>query len=282
MVRMYPTFFHSLSSVDDDQSRSVLGPIGHGLDVGEAPPALGEDGDGQPVHEVLVVREERLDGDGRTLRLDDGEVLHDGLVLLVDVDEFQVLRRRSRVRCSGVHVKAEPDHLRPRRRGREQVQRQERLGLDGVEARARPGHDEGLVQRVEGEVARAGRQEGQLGGHLALEDAVPALLLPLLAQDGRDAADQRGVAVPGEGLDDVLQGAEDDGGEGAREGDGRGEVRDGEPVLAGLDGLGAEVLERAVGVKGVEFFLLLLGIRLAYCPQFAIIEKFVIYSNKEK
>ena len=56
---------------------------------------------------------------------------------------------------------------------------------------------------------------------------------------------------------DVLEGAEDDVGEGGGQGDGVFKFGDGEVVLAGLDdGVGSEeVLECAVGVEGVEFFL---------------------------
>lgn len=171
-------------SVDNDKRRPKLGRIRHSLDVREAPSTRGQDRDGQPVHEVLIIGKDRLDRDGLTLRLDDLEVLHDRLVLLVDVHELQVLLCVTFTRFLETKLHC----LRLRRRRRQQRQRQKRPRLDGIQIGTRPGHDEGLIQRVERHVARARRQEGQLGCDFPLEGAVPALLLPFLAQDGRDAA----------------------------------------------------------------------------------------------
>lgn len=132
-----------------------------------------------------------------------------------------------------------------------QVDARERL-------RARAGHDEHL-DRGEGEAGRSARQKGRGRGCLLLHEAVEADLFALLRQDGAEERDQRAL-VAGVGGEDGLgfgQGAEDYVGECLGEGDGLGEVGDGELIFAGLDGGVVGACEDAVYAQGVQFFLLL-------------------------
>ena len=107
---------------------------------------------------------------------------------------------------------------------------------DDADVGAGAGDDEALVQGREGELPGAGRQEGQRARDLAEHGAVEALLLALLAEDGGDGADDARVAVTGGEELDILEGAEDDVGEGGCKGNGLLERRDWEVILAGLDG----------------------------------------------
>jgi len=145
-----------------------------------------------------------------------------------------------------------------RRRG--DGERLEDLEADGGEVGAGTRYYEAL-EGGECELAGGGGEEGEGGGLFVEESAVVAVLFAFLADDRGHAADEAAVAVGSEERGDVLQGAEDDVGEGGGQGDGFLEVGDGEVVLAGLDdGVGSEeVLEGAVGVEGVEFFLRLDG-----------------------
>jgi hypothetical protein len=81
-------------------------------------------------------------------------------------------------------------------------------------------------------------------------------LFAFLADDGCDATGEAIVTVLSEDLDHVLQGAEDDVGEGCGESDGIIDVGGRELVLAGEDGGLAEVFEAFLGVDCVELFLL--------------------------
>lgn len=199
--------------------------------------------------QILLERESGLESQHTVLEAPVLECLDDGQVLAVDEDETQLVGRvvRARVRRNR---EAELDVLAAGTGWGEHVERCEDGEGDGVFVRAGAGHDEGLEGR-EGEGARGCGQEGLRGGTLALKQAVEAVLFALLADDGADAADQAGVAVlPEQGLD-VLQGAEDEVGEGVGEGDGVVEVGDWEDVFAGEDGAGVEVGEGAVGVERV-------------------------------
>ncbi len=179
------------------------------------------------------------------------ERLDDRRVLLVDVDQAQ----RGVIHAAD-GGDAELERLGPRvdvlgldGQGLEDGQ------ADGVDVGAGPGDHEALVEGREGELARAGRQEGQSAGDLVEDGAVEAVLLALLPDDGGHAADQAGVAVGGEQALHVLERAEDDVGEGRGERNSVFEARDREVVFTGLDGGFVEVRESPVGIERVELFL---------------------------
>ena len=115
-----------------------------------------------------------------------------GVFLLVDVDEAQA----SGVDGVGV-LEAEAERLV--------------LGLDvlGLDAQhAEDGHGQGLraraeevlVEGVEGEGAGGAGQEGERRRHVALDGAVEAVLLTLLADDGGEEGYELSVAVADQGV----------------------------------------------------------------------------------
>ena len=124
----------------------------------------------------------------------------------------------------------------------------------GVGARSR--NEEGLVQRIEGDIARRSSKEWQLAGDIALDETVQAFLFAFLANDTRNTASQCRITVFGEYLDDILQGTENDGSEGASQLDRGIDVRYWESVSAGLDWLTLELLQGPVGIKNVKLLLL--------------------------
>ena len=149
--------------------------------------------------------------------------------------------------------------------GRDDGQRAEGGQVDaGERLRAGAGHDEHL-DGGEGEAGRPARQEGRGGRRLLLQEAVEADLFALLGEDGAEERDERALVAGVAGEDGLGfgEGAEDDVGECLGEGDGLGEVGDGELVFAGLDGAVVGTCEDAVDAQGVQFFLLLS--RLSIC-----------------
>src|SRR5438045_8611938 len=74
-------------SVDLDQAGAKDGVLGDGARRGEWASALGDGGDGQAVHFELVEWKIGVEDEAVTLDGDVGDVLDDGQVLLVDVDQ---------------------------------------------------------------------------------------------------------------------------------------------------------------------------------------------------
>ena len=178
----------------------------------------------------------------RRLHLHIRNRLDDRDVLARDVRNVQALEARLARNRKGQRA-VHGCRLRCRHR---QGQQGRDVGANGGDIGTRAGDDEGL-ERSEGEGAGGSGKEGRGRGSLALDDAVPALLLAFLANDGRDERDERRIVVGREGVAGGLQGAEDDIGEGRGEGDGFVVGRGGEDVFAGLDGAGTEGGESVVG-----------------------------------
>ena len=105
---------------------------------------------------------------------------------------------------------------------------------------------------------RLGRQEGRRGRDFHLQGAIPAVLLGLLCDDGPEEVHEREFVTAIGGIEGLRprQRAEHKVGEGLRQGDGAGEVGDGELVQAGGDLHGVCAGEDAVDAEGVELFLL--------------------------
>lgn len=223
---------------------------------------MGEDGDGEAEQEVLLKGEVGGEVDLAVVVAGPGDGLDDGHVLLVDVDEAQVLRAGGVVAPVALGGDGEGQvGVLVGDLGRGGVEGQDAKGLaelDVVDIGARAGHDEVLVQGVEGDLTGRGGQEGVGRGDLAEQVAVEAVLLAFLSDDGADTTYQAIVAVQAKVSLDIWQRAEDDVGECGGERDGGHEIRDWGHICAGQDGR-VEDLQRAVGIQGVQLFLGLHG-----------------------
>ena len=115
------------------------------------------------------------------------------------------------------------------------------------------------MDRGEGESSFAACQEGCCRGFLLLHEAVEAILLGLVADDGAEEGHESGLipCVGREGDLSILKSAENDVGEGVGEGDSGEKVFHREGVFAGPQGGLTTGFEETVGAKGVEFFLLM-------------------------
>lgn len=118
--------------------------------------------------------------------------------------------------------------------------------------------DKGLEERVRGVLEGDLCQERSGRGDLALQEAVRAVLLTLLADDRADDRDQVCDldSLYGEVLLDVLQYTKREVGEGVGEGDGGLEVVDREVEFARVDGGRSSVGQEGVHSNGVKLLLL--------------------------
>ena len=123
--------------------------------------------------------------------------------------------------------------------------------------RARARHDEHL-NGGESKARRSTRQERRRRRSLFLREAIEAILLAFLGQDGADQCDQRALVTRVGGEDGLGFGerSENDVGEGLGEGDGLSEGGHGELVLAGFDRGLVGIHEDAVNTQGMQFLLL--------------------------
>lgn len=208
--------------------------------------------DGESIAEVGAVEwEESLEADLVVAWVNVSEANDDGGVLLVDVDEAVVSEVDAWV---WVDLEQQADLLGVKLVG-DDGQRLEDREVDGVGVGARVGDDKVLVESREGELSGTSSEERKSGWDLAQDLSVVAVLLTLLANDGADTVDQTSITVDTEAMLDILEGTEDDVGEGGGKGNGILEVVDREAVLAGLNGAGVEVGQSIVGVQCVELLL---------------------------
>jgi len=167
--------------VDLDETRGEQAVAGNCASVCEWTSALCDGGDGEAVQEVLLEGEEGVECDDGALDLDVLELLNDGGVLLVDVDEGNAvpvvlgvvgvgtLGDDTLAGKEGLDVEAELEGLvlGVNDLGVE-VEDAEDLEVDHVGVGARVGDNETLVQCREGKVTGAGGEEWLGVGDLLL------------------------------------------------------------------------------------------------------------------
>lgn len=227
---------------------------------------------------VTVRREVSVEGNEVAVDFDVLEHLGDRDILLVDVDEREWgpvetlgvgcrwesrkglgLRVEEVAKSAQVSLEAEGLVLLRDDILGEELERAEDWEIDLANVGAGVGNDEVLVQGREGELDGATGLEGESSRDQVgvFEDAVEAILLTLLADDGADTRDQELVAsvTSGEVSLDILKGAKDNISEGSGGLDGSLEVVGAELVLARQDG-GLVLATEEVGRKrGVELLL---------------------------
>ena len=141
----------------------------------------------------------------------------------------------------------------------EDIEGAEDWEVDIANVRAGAGNDEILVQGREGKLDGAASDEGQLGWDQVhfLEEAVEAVLLALLSNDGGNAGNQSLVTGVSFGEVDlnVLKSAKDNIGEQCSRLDGFLEGSGPKLIPAGQNRGLALALEKSGGENGVEFFL---------------------------
>lgn len=243
-------FCHGSQSVDDYETRSSDRVLGHLVCVGEGSNAFSDSRNSKAVHLVLIIREKCLGSYAAIGLREDVQGFDDWEVLLVDVGDPQLI---SVVEARVFENNGDLLRLGTRRCGNGQGLECLQWDVLDVGTAAR---DDKVLDGSEREVQITGCQEGKLAWDLALENAIPALLLALLPDDRGNLPRETDVFTNGESLHDVLQRAQNQVREGGSQNNGGLKVRDGELVPAGLNLVDAKVAQGAVCVERMKLLLL--------------------------
>lgn len=234
--------------IDFDETRTKDGLLGNLICVVERLSAVRDRRDGESVEQELLEGELSCEGDDAILGIDALKLLDDGLVL--GVEQYQ--RQGVDIDILVGDIEAEFDLLVL---GldvlSEDIEGLEGLERDCIDVGAAAWNNEAL-DSGESKVAGGGGEEGLGRRSLLLDDAEETLLLAFVSNDRRDETHGTVLATLRKDIVDVLQCSEDNVRESCSECDRALEVRDGEVVLARLNGIGLVILENGIGTESMK------------------------------